>query len=89
MECTWAQAPMPYGNLWRTSRRLFHRFFNITALGRFDDKTHKAVNVFLHRLSESPERLLKHARLYVGLRSIITLSQAHKTHFGWAASPHL
>lgn len=39
-------------------------------MSRFDDKIHKAVNVFLHRLSESPERLLKHVHLYVILRSI-------------------
>jgi hypothetical protein len=56
---------MPYGNLWRTHRRLIHRFFNPSVADQFDDKIYKAINVFLHRLSESPERFLKHAHLYV------------------------
>ena len=77
---------MRYGNLWRTSRRLFHRFFNISAASQFDDKIHKAVNVFLHRLSDSPERFLKHAHLYVNPCSIIGMAQAHCTHFGLEAS---
>jgi hypothetical protein len=42
-----------------------HRFFNPSLADQFDDKIYKAVNVFLHRLSESPERFLKHAHLYV------------------------
>ena len=62
---------MQYGNIWRTHRKLFHRFFNISAASQFDDKIHKAVSVFLHRLSDSPERFLKHAHLYVSFRSII------------------
>jgi len=77
---------MRYGNLWRTSRRLFHRFFNVSTVSRFDDKIHKAVGVFLRRLSESPDRFLKHAHLYVSLRSILALSRAHVTYFGWEAS---
>ncbi len=62
---------MSYGNLWRTHRRLFHRFFNVSVVDQFDDKIHKAVNVFLHRLSESPERFLKHIHLYVSLNPMI------------------
>jgi hypothetical protein len=42
-----------------------HRFFGPSVADQFDDKIQKAVNVFLHRLSESPERFLKHAHLYV------------------------
>jgi len=57
---------MHYGNTWRIHRRLFHRFFNISVADQFDDKIHNAIDVFLHRLSESPERFLKHVHLYVG-----------------------
>ena len=89
MECTWAVVLMRYGNLWRTSRRLFHRFFNTSTVSQFDDKIHKAVHVFLHRLSEAPERFSKHANLYVGLHSVVALSQAHGKRFGWEASPDL
>jgi cytochrome P450 len=61
----WTFALMPYGNLWRTHRRLMHRFFGPSVADQFDDKIQKAVNVFLHRLSESPEHFLNHAHLYV------------------------
>jgi len=70
MGCTWATPLMPYGNLWRTHRKLFHRFFNSSASSQFDDKIRKAVGVFLRQLSESPEHFLKHAHLYVGPCSI-------------------
>jgi hypothetical protein len=61
----WSFAGMPYGNLWRTHRRLIHRFFNPSVADQFDDKIYKAVIAFLHLLSESPECFLKHAHLYV------------------------
>ena len=66
---SWSFALMGYGDLWNTHRQLFRRFFDPSAVDQFDDKIHKAVNVFLHRLSETPERFLKHAHLYVGFRS--------------------
>ncbi|KAF9645502.1 cytochrome P450 [Thelephora ganbajun] len=66
MGCSWALPMMPYGNAWRMRRRLFHRFFNVPAVGQFDDKIYKAVNVFLRRLSKSPERFLKHAHFLAG-----------------------
>ena len=57
---------MGYGETWRIHRKLFHRFFNVAAADQYDDKIEKAVNVLLCRLSESPERFLKHVHLYVG-----------------------
>ncbi|KAF9645498.1 CyP450 monooxygenase [Thelephora ganbajun] len=66
MGCSWSFSIMPYGNAWRVHRRLLHRFFNASVVNQFDDKIHKAVNVFLHRLSESPERFLKHVRFLTG-----------------------
>jgi len=77
MGCTWALPVMPYGNLWRTHRRLFHRFFNPSTATQFDDKIHRAINIFLHRLSESPERFLNHIRLCVCPHPILASSQAH------------
>ena len=45
-----------------------------------DDKIHEAVNAFIRRLSESPDkRFLKYAYLYVGPRSTLVLSRAHHT----------
>ena len=57
---------MPYGDTWRIHRKLFHRFFNVAVIDQHDEKIEKAVNVLLRRLSESPERFLKHVHLYVG-----------------------
>ena len=63
--CDWSFSVMHYGSTWRNHRRLFHRFYNVSVADQFDDKMYKAVNVFLHRLSESPERFLKHVHLCV------------------------
>ena len=73
MGCTWAFTTLPYGDLWRTHRRLFHHFFNVSAMDQFDDKIQNAVNTFLRRLSGSPERFLKHVHLYVGSHPMIAL----------------
>ena len=56
---------MNYGSLWRSHRRLMHRFFSVSVADIFDDKIHQAVGVFLRRLLESPERCVNHASLYV------------------------
>jgi len=74
---------MRYGNLWRTNRRLFHRFFNVSVASQFDHKIHKAMDVFLHRLTESPERFLKHIHLYASPHLITTFYWAHCTLLGW------
>ena len=82
MGCTWSFLLMQYGNTWRIHRRLFHRFFNTSAAGQFDDKIHKEIGVFLRRLSESPKRFLKHAHLYV--RSPISILElARLTHLAF------
>lgn len=63
---------MSYGNTWRVHRRLFHRFFNLSVANQFDEKIREAVDDFLRRLSESPERFLKHGNLYVDLSSYVS-----------------
>ena len=68
MGCSWSFVVMHYGDAWRINRRLFHRFFNISVVDQLNDKIYKAVNAFLLRLSESPERFLKHTHLYVSPR---------------------
>jgi hypothetical protein len=72
---------MSYGSAWRIHRKLFHRFFSVAIKDRFDDKICDAVNVFIHRLSESPEKFLKHAHLYVVSQPILALSWAYLTCF--------
>ena len=87
MGCNWAFTLMPYGDLWRTHRRLFHHFFNLSATSQFDDKIHNAMNVFLRRLSESPDRFLRHVHLYACPHSTAALSQAHYTPYDREALP--
>ena len=72
---------MHYGNLWRVHRRLMHRFFNGSVVDMFDDKMHQAVNVFLRRLIESPERCLNHAELYVSSGFILAMPRTHHAPF--------
>jgi len=86
---SWYFALLQSGNLWRAHRRLFNRFFNASAVNQFDDKVHKAVNGFLRRLSESPERFLSHVHLCVSPRSTLALSQAYHMPFAWEALPGL
>lgn len=77
----WTFSMMPYGSIWRMHRRLFHRFFNVAVADLFDDKIEKAVNVFAHRLFESPERFLDHTRLYVTPSSTLLLFWTYPTRF--------
>ena len=65
MGADWPLGFMPYGNRWRTHRRLFHRFFNVSAVERFDPQLFKGVRTFLSRIAESPEDFADHTRLYV------------------------
>ena len=80
---------MHYGSVWRVHRRLMHRFFNPSVADEFDDKIHRAVNVFLRRLVDSPERFLNHAELYVGPRSILAPSWAHYVPFDFEVLPDI
>ena len=88
MGCFWSFPLMQYGNTWRTHRRLFHRFFNVSVVDQFDDKIYKAVNTFLLRLSQSPERFLKHVHLYVGLHSIQSSLRLRLIAYRLTRKPH-
>ncbi|KAF9646882.1 cytochrome P450 [Thelephora ganbajun] len=66
MGADWTLGFMPYGNRWRTNRRLFHRFFNISAVERLDPRLFRGIRGFLRRLAESPEDFADHTRLLGG-----------------------
>ena len=68
MGADWALGFMPYGNRWRIHRRLFHRFFNASAIERLDPQLFKGIRRFLRQLAESPEDFADHTRLYVTFR---------------------
>jgi hypothetical protein len=54
---------MPYGDRWRTRRRLFHEVLNATTVENFDIHQYKYAHRFLSRLLEAPERFMEEAEL--------------------------
>jgi len=62
----WSFTVFEYGEKWRTYRRLFHEFFNVAAVKRFDEDQKKAVSRFLQNLSEHPADFRRHVRLATG-----------------------
>jgi len=68
MGADWSLGFLPYGNRWRIHRRLFHKFFNVSAVERFDPRLFKGIRDFLRRLAEFPEDFADHTRLYVTFR---------------------
>ena len=69
MGADWPLGFMPHGNRSRTHRRLFRRFFNVSAVERFDRRLFKGFRDFLRRLAESPEDFADHIRLYAKFTS--------------------
>jgi hypothetical protein len=55
MGADWPLGFIPYENGWRTHRRLFHRFFSVSTVERFDPRLFKGTHDFLRRLADFPE----------------------------------
>ena len=55
-----------YGEKWRTYRRLFHEFFNVATVGRYDENQNKTTSRLLKSLSEHPEDFHRHIQLATG-----------------------
>jgi cytochrome P450 len=58
-------ALLPYGNLWRTQRRIFHQEFHAKAALRFRPQELQAAHDLLGRLFEAPDDWMSHLRQYV------------------------
>ena len=54
---------MPYGLRWRTHRRLFHEFINISTVENYDVDQLKAVSNFLVNLHREPKAFRDHVEL--------------------------
>ena len=61
---SWNMDVRRYRTEWKKGRRLFHEFFNMKAVTKFDDWQRKHAHRFLCRLSQTPEDFLAHAQLY-------------------------
>ncbi|KAF7975318.1 hypothetical protein HWV62_9741 [Athelia sp. TMB] len=53
---------LPYGDLWRASRRVIHQEFKPLATQQYNPSQTKATRDLLHRLLESPDRWLEHLK---------------------------
>jgi len=62
----WAFTAFEYGERWRTHRRLFHEFFSIATVDRYDEDQRKAASRLLKNLSENPADFDHHIRLATG-----------------------
>lgn len=62
---SWNVGIMEHGNLWKSSRRLFHEFLNARAVTNFDRYQRKHAYRFLLHLTESPNDFLDHTELWV------------------------
>ena len=63
---TWSFTVFEYGEKWRTYRRLFHEFFNVATVGRYDENQNKTTSRLLKNLSEHPADFHRHIQLATG-----------------------
>jgi len=62
----WSFPVFEYGEKWRTYRRLFHEFFNVATVKRYDEDQRKATSRLLQNLSERPADFRRHVQLATG-----------------------
>ena len=62
----WSFTLFGYGEKWRTYRRLFHEFFNIATVDKYDEDQRKAASRLLKNLSEHPADFHDHIQLATG-----------------------
>ena len=62
----WAFTAFEYGEKWRIYRRLFHEFFNVATVERYDEEQKKAASRLLKDLSERPAGFFSHVQLATG-----------------------
>ncbi|KAF9036901.1 cytochrome P450 [Hymenopellis radicata] len=56
---------LPYGDLWKKHRKIFHQEYRQEAMEDFREDQQRAAIDLLRNLSETPERWMTHLRLYV------------------------
>ena len=62
----WSFPLFEYGERWRMHRRLFHEFFNIATVDRYDEDQRRAASRLLKNLSEHPTDFRRHVKLATG-----------------------
>ena len=62
----WLFTVFEYGERWRRYRRLFHEFFNVATVKRYDEDQRIALSRLLKNLSENPADFRHHVQLATG-----------------------
>ena len=62
----WAFTIFEYGERWRTHRRLFHEFFNMATVDRYDEDQRKSTSRLLKSLGDNPAEFYHHIQLATG-----------------------
>ena len=62
----WGIVAFEYGERWRTHRRLFHQFFSIGTVDRYDEDQRKMASRFLKNLTDDPADFHHHIKLDTG-----------------------
>ncbi|KAF8891877.1 cytochrome P450 [Infundibulicybe gibba] len=66
----WDFGHLPYSDLWRRHRKMFHQYFQHNAVSEFTDVQTAATADLLHMLVEKPDNFRSHVRQYLpGLQS--------------------
>ena len=67
----WAMVAFEYGEKWRTHRRLFHQFFNVATVDRYDDAQRKMASRLLKDLCDDPADFHHHIQLATGSLALL------------------
>lgn len=65
MNCDNLLGTMPYGDLWRAHRRMFHPYVNPAAVSQWEYVQRREVHSLLRRLVADPSGMATHVRLCV------------------------
>jgi cytochrome P450 len=59
----WSLGFTPYNEWWKSSRKVFHKHFQPSAVPQFRPKKIKAAHGFLRKLIDAPDRFHEHMQL--------------------------
>ena len=78
MGLDWSLGLLPYSSQWRKQRKMFHQFFNSSAVEAYQPSQLSEVKRFLINLLDSPDRFMGHIRRYVShcLRLSVSLNKS-------------
>ena len=76
MGIDWTFALLPYGLQWRKQRKMFHQFFNVTAVEAYTSSQRSEARKLLSKFLHSPDQFMTHIRRCVLHNSRVQAFQA-------------